>query len=272
MESKIFQTKHELWLETLFASFSISDEKLYHKLYDFSQILFRHIEWIGKELADKKIDFDYNKNEIDIESSSNHKLFEKLITSLKSARKIYPTTPLFQRVINDEDFFITELERLKKTTPDENITAFNKKRIFPNKNLPLEQKDALTLFLFEESYKEYELILVYTYSTFFTENKNLSTIFKILVDESQFHLKSFARMLSQMGILSIPRTLMERIYKFEDMKQFLLDGIKEEEMAKEECLRFASEIKDEELRSFFSFINFQENYHIELMQDALKEV
>ena len=272
--SKIFQIKHELWLEVLFGAFSIKDEKLYDKLYDFSLILFRHLEWIGRELVEQKIDFNYDKDSINIETKSNHELFKKLLNSLKKSRENYKDSnnPLYQRVINDEDFFIEELNRWLVNTKDEPISAFNKKRVLKNKTLSQPQTDALTLFLFEESYKEYELILVYTYSNLFTNNKNLSNIFKILVEESLFHLKSFARMMSEMGILSFPRTLMHQVYKFDDLKQFLLDGIKEEEAAKEECLKLAREIKDEELSSFFNFINFQENYHIELMKEALKEV
>ena len=79
-------------------------------------------------------------------------------------------------------------------------------------------------------------------------------------------------MLSKMGILAIPRTLMKEIYKREDIKQFLLDGIEEEKAAKEECVKLARAVKDEELSKFFEFINFQENYHIELMQKAIKNL
>ena len=226
MESKIFQIKHELWLEVLFGAFSIKDEKLYGKLYDFSLILFRHLEWISRELVEKNIEFDYDRESLNIETKSNHKLFKKLINSFEKSREYYQNSdnPLFQRVINDEDFFIEELNRWLLNSDDEEITAFDKRRVLPNKKLSQPQTDSLTLFLFEESYKEYELILVYTYSNLFTENKNLSNIFKILVEESLFHLKSFARMMSEMGILSVPRTLMQQIYKFDDLKQFVMDN------------------------------------------------
>jgi rubrerythrin len=40
-------------------------------------------------------------------------------------------------------------------------------------------------------------------------------------------------------------------------------------MAKEECIKLATAVKDEELSKFFEFINYQENYHIELMQKAI---
>jgi hypothetical protein len=76
-------------------------------------------------------------------------------------------------------------------------------------------------------------------------------------------------MMSKMGLLSIPRTIMKRVYQFDDLAQFLKDGIKEEEAAKEECLKLAAEVEHPELSAFFSFINYQENYHIALMQKAL---
>jgi Mn-containing catalase len=79
-------------------------------------------------------------------------------------------------------------------------------------------------------------------------------------------------MLSKMGILYLPRQIMESVYKFDDMKKFLLDGIEEERMAKIECIKLAQAVKNEELSNFFNFINFQENYHIELMEKAVKEL
>ena len=73
-----------------------------------------------------------------------------------------------------------------------------------------------------------------------------------------------------MGILSIPRTIIKSLYKREDIKQFFLDGIDEEKAAKEECIKLSKAVQDEELSKFFDFINYQENYHMELMQKAIK--
>jgi len=70
--------------------------------------------------------------------------------------------------------------------------------------------------------------------------------------------------------LAIPRTLMKELYKRDDIKQFLIDGIEEEKAAKQECIKLSQAVKDDELSKFFDFINFQENYHIELMQKAIK--
>jgi Mn-containing catalase len=77
-------------------------------------------------------------------------------------------------------------------------------------------------------------------------------------------------MLAKMGILSIPRIVIDTIYKRDDIEQFLIDGIAEEQAAKQECIKLSEAVKDEELSSFFTFINFQENYHNELMEKAIK--
>ena len=50
----------------------------------------------------------------------------------------------------------------------------------------------------------------------------------------------------------------------------MIDGIEEEEKAKIECKKLSDAISNEELSRFFDFINYQENYHIELMKKALE--
>jgi rubrerythrin len=103
----------------------------------------------------------------------------------------------------------------------------------------------------------------------YTTNLKEYQVYQDLIDESHFHLKSFGNMLAIMGILSIPRVVTQNLYKVTDLTKFLNDGIAEEEAAKEECVRLAKAVNDEELEKFFSFINFQENYHIELMKRLL---
>ena len=98
------------------------------------------------------------------------------------------------------------------------------------------------------------------------------THFQDLIDESQFHLRSFGEMMAKMGILALPRVLHPRTYQIENMEKFLQDGIIEEENAKEECRKLSSAISDEKLSRFFEFINFQESYHIEIMKKLLKEI
>ena len=143
------------------------------------------------------------------------------------------------------------------------------KREWLDKNLSGEQIDALTLFLFEESYKEYELILVYAYMQARTKDILRYNVYQDLIDESQFHLKSFSNMMAVMGILALPRELHEMTYIIKDLNQFIVDGIAEEEAAKVMCKELSDAIKDEELSKFFDFINYQESYHIELMKKLL---
>ena len=275
MKNSLFQQKHELWLAMLFGSFSIADEEIADILYDFAMIEYRHMNWMGTRLAEVGGAFDFEKGEVDFKAESNHALFTKLIVQLEVMQKAYPDPKdeMYARFLSDEEYFVQKLRSLlARAETDGKITAFDKHRTLQGYTLDQTQTDALTLFLFEESYKEYELILVYTYANFFTDSKLLSNIFIDLIYESQFHLKSFARMMGKMGILTLPRTVMDRIYKFDDLEEFLIEGIKEEQGAKEECIRLAEMVRDEELSNFFFFINNQENYHIALMEKALAHI
>ncbi len=272
--SEIFRKKHELWLSMLFGALSVENEEIYHLIYDFSMIEFRHLKWFGQRLVNENIDISFDRGEIKYKAENNFDLIKQLIANIDAMKEMYENEgdPLFRRFVTDENYFITKLYLLlqdeKNNAP---ITAFNKSRRLPDIDLDEVQTDALTLFLFEESYKEYELILVYLYVNFYTEDKELSNIFIDLIDESFYHLKSFARMMAKMGILSVPRVVMEKIYKFEDLEKFLIDGIEEEEKAKIECKKLSDAISNEELSRFFDFINYQENYHIELMKRALEK-
>jgi len=270
--NEIYQAKHELWLKILFTSFAIKDEVIKSELYEMANMSYRHLKWLSNMLKDKNIEYDYDKGAIDIEKSSNFEYLSYLINEIKLVMKEYdPDDVLFARMLSDEYYFITRLNIvLSSSDNDAKITAFNKQRVYKNKDLDKTSTDAFTIFLFEETYKEYELIFVYAYMQNYTTDILQYNVYQDLIDESHYHLKCFGNMLSEMGILAIPRTLMKEIYKRSDIKQFLVDGIDEEKAAKEECIKLAKAVKDEELSKFFEFINFQENYHIELMQKAIK--
>ena len=272
--NELYQAKHELWLKILITSFAISDENIKSELYEMANMEFRHLKWISNALVEQNIEYDYEKYAIDIQKETNHEYFSYLISEIQLVMKEYnPDEVLSARMLSDEFYFVTRLTRfLHNKECDAQITAFNKERIYKNKDLDKTSTDALTIFLFEETYKEYELILVYNYMQNYTDDITQYNVYQDLIDESQYHLKCFGNMLSKMGILAIPRTLMKDIYKREDIKQFLIDGIEEEKMAKEECIKLAKAVKDEELSKFFEFINFQENYHIELMQKAIEKL
>jgi len=269
--NKLYQQKHELWLKILFSSFAIANEQIKSVLYDFAQIEFRHLKWLSNKLKDENIEYNYEKYAIDIQKETNFEYFSYLISQIKLVIKEYnPDDELFARCLSDEYYMISTIEKFLQTTQDVQITAFNKKRIYEDKNLDKTSTDALTIFLFDETYKEYELILIYAYMQNYTDDILQYNIYQDLVDESQFHLKCFGNMLAKMGILAIPRTVMETLYKRNNIKEFLIDGIEEEKAAKEECKRLSEAVKDDELSAFFDFINFQENYHIELMKKAVK--
>ncbi len=259
----------------LFGAFSVDNEEIYNILYDFSMIEFRHLKWFGQKLADENIEISFDREEMSYKAKSNFELLKQLIANIDMIKELYEddADPLFKRFVTDENYFISKLYNLlKDERNDAKIRAFDKRRELEGFELDEIQTDALTLFLFEESYKEYELIMIYTYVNFYTKDKELSNIFIDLIDESFYHLKSFARMMAKMGILTMPRVIMERVYKFEDLEKFLLEGIEEEEKAKIECKKLSDAIKNDSLSRFFDFINYQENYHISLMKRALNKV
>ena len=265
--SDIFVLKHELWLKYLFVSFAIKDNEVRDILYEFANIEFRHLKWLGQKLYENNEEFTLNRDMINIAKNTNYEYFEYLIFETQQVLKQYDIDDdLFARMVSDEYYFIEQLKSFLQYKKIEFITAFNKKRVYKNKNLDKTSTDALTLFLFEETYKEYELIVIYFYMQIKTDNKLLADVYQDLIDESKFHLKSFGIMLSEMGLLSIPRVVPKEVYEVVDTKQFILDGIEEEKAAREECKMLAQAIKDEELSKFFDLINYQEDYHIKLME------
>jgi hypothetical protein len=174
---------------------------------------------------------------------------------------------------HDEAYILFTLTSyLEKLILNEPISAFDRSRRWPDSLLNLSEIDALTLFLFEELYKEYELIMVYFYRQIRATTPAQVSHFQDLIDESHFHLRSFGEMMAKMGILALPRALHPRTYEITDMEKFLRNGIVEEENAKEECRKLSSSITDEKLARFFEFINYQESYHICIMKKLLGEM
>jgi len=268
--NKTYQKKHELWLSITFASFAINNEEIKSKLYDFSQIAFRHMKWLGYDILNDGDNYNYDRDLTLYKQELVFEVLNSLVEDIKDIQSYYPSDITGERIKTDDIYLLEYLsEILSKDENNQPVTAFNMERKWMNKNLAQDQIDALTLFLFEESYKEYELILVYNYMQARTENILHFNVFQDLVDESHFHLKSFGNMMAKLGILALPRMLHEMTYVVKDLEQFIKDGIAEEEAAKIMCKELSDAIKDEELSKFFDFINFQENYHIELMKRLL---
>ncbi|MEA3371615.1 MAG: iron-binding protein [Campylobacterota bacterium] len=268
--NKTYQKKHELWLSITFASFAISDEEIKSRLYDFAQIAFRHMKWLGSDILEAGDDYNYDRDMMLYKRNTVFEIIEVLEEEVKTIQSDYPQSVLGERIKTDDAYLLQYLsEVLNNKANNQEVTAFNMERKWLDKNLAQEQIDALTLFLFEESYKEYELILVYAYMQARTSDALQFNIFEDLIAESHFHLKSFGNMMAKMGILALPRELHEMTYVVKDLEKFVIDGIAEEEAAKIMCKELSDAIKDEELSKFFDFINFQESYHIELMKKLL---
>ncbi len=268
--NKIYQKKHELWLHITFASFAINDEEIKSRLYDFSMMAFRHMKWLGSDILGAGDDYNYDRDMSLSKHTTVFEVIEALKNEIEAMQEVYPQSILGQRAKTDDAYLLEYLSQvLKDKENNKEITAFNMKREWLDKNLAQEQIDALTLFLFEESYKEYELILIYAYMQARTKDALHFNVFQDLIDESHFHLKSFGNMMAKMGILALPRELHVMTYVIKDLEQFVIDGIAEEEAAKEMCRELSGAIKDEELSKFFDFINYQESYHIELMKKLL---
>ncbi len=268
--NKLYQKKHELWLHITFASFAINDESIKSRLYEFSLIAFRHMKWMGTDILERGDDYNYDRDMELYKKNSVFEVIEALKNVVTETQVLYPKTILGTRAKTDDDYLLEYLRQvLADDTNNQEITAFNMQRVWNNGELDANQTDALTLFLFEELYKEYELILIYAYMQARTSNALHFNVFQDLIDESHFHLKSFGNMMAKLGILALPRELHEMTYVVKDLEKFVHDGIAEEEAAKEMCKQLSESIHEEKLSKFFDFINYQESYHIELMKKLL---
>jgi hypothetical protein len=260
---------HEVWLETLMSAMMSQKNKM--ALYEFSAIFFRHFQWIENYLIERKIEYNYNRDSIPIKVENLSVILSDIIRRLNEIDLLLVNCKdenLKSRISTDINYISYSLKKFE----DEDVkSSFDMNLKYKDIELDKEATDSLVLFLFEESYKEYELILVYNYLKAHCNDSFLIRIFEIMIEESFFHLRSFGEMMAEMGILGVPRVVHPSLYQVEDIKQFLLDGIEEEVMAKEECLKLSEAVanKSLELAKFFDFINHQENYHIELMKEAV---
>jgi len=267
---ELFRKIHEAWLTTLMTAFMAKNTESKQTLYDFSDILFRHLTWIENDFIKRGIEYDYDRDHIPIKVDRLKIITENIYSRMVDLELLAincDDTALRHRIESDLQY----MQKVVYKIPDEEVTAFNISRKYKDIELGKEATDALTLFLFEESYKEYELIMIYNYLKAHSDDAFLNRIFQIMIDESFFHLKSFGQMMSDMGILGVPREIHKSLYRVEKVTDFLQDGIAEEEMAKEQCKELSDAVAKEspQLADFFDFINEQESYHIELMKEAL---
>ncbi len=262
---------HEAWLATLMAALMSKKTENKRVLTEFSDILWRHFTWIEHDLIVRGVDYDYDRENIPIKVERLGVLVADIVRRMNDLEMLLvrcEDEALKDRIRTDLEYMRYALGKLE----DEEVTAFDMHRTYRDIELDKEATDALTLFLFEESYKEYELIMIYNYLQAHSDDAFLNRIFQILIDESFFHLRSFGEMMAEMGILGVPRVIHQSLYKVSDIEKFLLDGIEEEIAAKEQCKELSDAVasKSDELAKFFDFINYQENYHIELMREAVE--
>jgi rubrerythrin len=228
------------------------------------------MKWLADAILKNNEDYNYDRDMILYKRETNFEILNALVEDINEIQKLYDDSELSFRMKNDEKYILNYINNLLSDEKNNHkVYAFN----MQNRIKGLDQTSlmSLTMFLFEESYKEYELIMVYAYMQARTKDVKQFSIFQDLVDESHFHLKSFANMMAKLGILALPRELHELTYKIKDLDKFIVDGIAEEEAAKEMCRELSGSINNEELSKFFDFIDAQENYHIELMKSLLNE-
>jgi rubrerythrin len=268
---KLLEKTHEAWLATLMTAFMAKNAKSKQTLFEFSDIMFRHFTWIEHDLIVRGMDYDYDRDHIPIKVERLKTMTDNLLSRISDLELLTiecEDENLRHRIESD----LSYISKVIASIPDESVEAFDMNRKYGDVELSREATDALTLFLFEESYKEYELIMIYNYLKAHSDDEFINRIFQIMVDESFFHLRSFCQMMSDMGILGVPRVIHRSLYSVEDMESFLRDGIEEETAAKEQCRELSDAVAadSEELASFFDFINYQESYHIDLMKEALE--
>ncbi len=268
---RVLVKTHELWLEMQMGAFMAKDSESKRVLNEYSKILWRHFTWIEHNIIKNGIEYNYDRDVIPIKVDKLSVLLSDMVHRINDIEFLLvhiDDEALNYRLQRDLEYIKYSLANIE----DEDITAFDMNRQYRDIELDEEARGALTLFLFEESYKEYELIMIYNYLQAHSDDAFLNRIFQILIDESFFHLRSFGEMMAEMGILGVPRVIYESLYKVSNLEKFLLDGIEEEIMAKEQCKELSDAVstKSKELAKFFDFINYQENYHIELMREAVE--
>jgi len=59
IDTTLFKRKHQLWLRIAFLSFSVRDPWVKNRLYEFSQIEFRHLKWLAQSLYENHSPCDY---------------------------------------------------------------------------------------------------------------------------------------------------------------------------------------------------------------------
>jgi len=271
---RLIRFQHESFIKFIYASVIAKEQHSRRLLEDIAIFKYRHMVWAMADAvkAGVKFDMDFKTEEIKkIEVQTEEDLLEVLINDLEENLRMYEEikTPSTGRFKNDDEYFLTQL---KKLDLEGSVTAFNQSKELPGVELEENAKSALVFFLMEETFKEYELITIYSYLKVHSGEVDANSAFTDLAYDSIYHLRRFAELASQMGVLTLPRPIPHDKYENIGIVEFLKENIEEEMDAEKQCLILAEKIGNEELSNFLLFISRQEVYHAELLQRALDAV
>jgi rubrerythrin len=259
------------FLKFFYASIMVKNRAVAEKLEEISNFKYRHMVWAMQDAQIDGEDFNMNILPLDeLKVNNTRELFAILVKDLEdNLVSLKGDTPTERRFRSDDEYF---LEVVKTFDLDEKITAFNEKRKLEGINLEEAAANALIFFLMEESFKEYELITIYSYLKVHSDEATANSTFTDLAYDSIYHFKRFASMAAEMGILTLVRSIPEDKYKGIGIVEFLKENIEEELDAEKQCLILAEKIGNKNLSDFLLFISRQEVYHAELLERALKSI
>ena len=109
---KLFRQKHELWMHINFASFSINDEEIKSRLYDFAQIAFRHMKWISSDVLAHGENYNYDR---DMTLCAQDRVFAILMSLKKEVENIqalYAQSVLGDRLRSDDKYLVEYLDEV----------------------------------------------------------------------------------------------------------------------------------------------------------------
>jgi len=269
------KTKQMNYLSLLYASFMHPNREIAEIYEDFGLIEYKHMMWAMNDMVKNNVEFDMDIDNLkDLKVTSTKELRKKIIARIEESIKCKNSngvdTTTIARFKNDEEYLLSVL---KNTDDNEKITAFNEHKTLKNVKITSEQADAFNFFLIGETFKEYELITIYSYlKAHITDNIEAINCFADLASDSIYHLKRFAKYAVELGTLNFVRSIGKEKYQNVEIVKFLKENIEEEIGAEKECLALAEKIGNNDLSNFLLFISRQEVYHAELLNRALSHL
>ena len=263
------------YLKFLYASFMTTNREIAEIFEDFGLIEYKHMMWAMNDMVKNGVEFDMDIDSLrDLKSDNTNELIAKLITQIENSLENKNTNGVdeetLKRFKSDEEYMLSVLKTLNDDTK---ITAFDEHKTLKNIEITPKQADAFNFFLIGETFKEYELITIYSYlKAHINDNVEAVNCFADLASDSIYHLKRFAKYAAELGTLSFVRSIDKEKYINVEIVKFLKENIEEEIGAEKECLILAEQIGNEDLSNFLLFISRQEVYHAELLDRALSHL